>query len=208
ISQTSRRRQLRASDIPKAHQRASGQAALLADLRGGGRSRPSDRHSRLRLERPPHEQHRLAVVLYRGDYRALGLAGGFGHEPDRGGRVRALSRAQDRADRSRFCLDSVTRLASRPELEANEGRGSHLRRAPSEYLREHFWVSTQPMEEAEEPDHVLDMMAWIGWDKILFASDYPHWDFDDPFVALPPSLSEERRHKIYSGNAQPLYRLD
>ena len=84
----------------------------------------------------------------------------------------------------------------------------HLRRAPSEYLREHFWVSTQPMEEAEEPDHVLDVMAWIGWDKILFASDYPHWDFDDPFVALPPSLSEERRNKIYSGNAKALYRLD
>src|SRR5262249_48021063 len=56
--------------------------------------------------------------------RALGLAGGFGDEPDRGGRVRALSRAQDRADRSRFCLDSVTGLASRPELETHEGRGS------------------------------------------------------------------------------------
>jgi len=84
----------------------------------------------------------------------------------------------------------------------------HLRRAPSEYLREHFWLSTQPMEEAEEPDHVLDVMAWIGWDKILFASDYPHWDFDDPFVALPPGLSEERRNKIYSGNAKALYRFD
>ena len=58
----------------------------------------------------------------------------------------------------------------------------HLKRAPSEYLREHFWVSTQPMEEAEEPDHVIDVMEWIGWDKILFASDYPHWDFDDPFL--------------------------
>jgi predicted TIM-barrel fold metal-dependent hydrolase len=42
----------------------------------------------------------------------------------------------------------------------------------------------------------------------MFASDYPHWDFDDPFLALPPSLSEERRNKIYSGNAKALYRFD
>ena len=46
------------------------------------------------------------------------------------------------------------------------------------------------------------------FDRILFASDYPHWDFDDPFLALPPSLSEERRNKIYSGNAKALYRFD
>ena len=83
----------------------------------------------------------------------------------------------------------------------------HLRRAPSEYLREHFWVSTQPMEEAETPEHLIEVMNWIGWDKILFASDYPHWDFDDPFTALPPSLSEERRNQIYSGNAKALYRF-
>jgi hypothetical protein len=81
----------------------------------------------------------------------------------------------------------------------------HLARAPSEYIREHFWVSTQPMEEPEEAEHVLDVMEWIGWDKILFASDYPHWDFDDPFLALPPSLNAERREKIYSGNAKALY---
>jgi predicted TIM-barrel fold metal-dependent hydrolase len=84
----------------------------------------------------------------------------------------------------------------------------HLRRAPSEYLREHFYVSTQPMEEAEEPEHVLQMMEWVGWDKILFASDYPHWDFDDPVLALPPNLSKERRRMIYSDNAKALYRLD
>jgi predicted TIM-barrel fold metal-dependent hydrolase len=84
----------------------------------------------------------------------------------------------------------------------------HLRRAPSEYLREHFYVSTQPMEESEDPEHVLDMMEWIGWDKILFASDYPHWDFDDPLMALPPKLTEERRRMIYSDNAKALYRLD
>jgi uncharacterized protein len=84
----------------------------------------------------------------------------------------------------------------------------HLRKAPSEYLREHFWVSTQPMEEAEEPEHLVEVMEWVGFDHILFASDYPHWDFDDPFLAMPPSLSEERRAKIFSENARALYRLD
>src|ERR1700730_6672100 len=83
----------------------------------------------------------------------------------------------------------------------------HLRRAPSEYLHKHFWVSTQPIEESEDPDHVVEIMEWIGWDKILFASDYPHWDFDDPFRALPPGLSEARRNEIYAGNARALYRF-
>ncbi len=83
----------------------------------------------------------------------------------------------------------------------------HLRSAPSEYLREHFWVSTQPMEEPEDPDHLMQVMSWIGFDRILFASDYPHWDFDDPFLALPPSLSETQRTGIYSGNARGIYRF-
>jgi predicted TIM-barrel fold metal-dependent hydrolase len=81
----------------------------------------------------------------------------------------------------------------------------HLRKAPSEYLREHFWVSTQPMEEAESPEHLIDVMDWIGWDKILFATDYPHWDFDNPLTALPPSLSEGRRNMIFNHNAKALY---
>jgi predicted TIM-barrel fold metal-dependent hydrolase len=50
-------------------------------------------------------------------------------------------------------------------------------------------------------------MRWIGFDRILFASDYPHWDFDDPFLALPPSLTEEQRRMIYAGNAKKLYGL-
>ena len=89
-----------------------------------------------------------------------------------------------------------------------KGEVPHLRKAPSEYLREHLWVSTQPMEETEEPEHLIETMEWVGWDKIMFASDYPHWDFDDPFVALPPRLNEERRAQIFHGNAQALYRRD
>jgi uncharacterized protein len=83
----------------------------------------------------------------------------------------------------------------------------HLKRPPSEYIREHFWVSTQPMEETEKPDQLLDVMKWIGFDRLLFASDYPHWDFDDPFLALPPALSEAQRRAIYSDNARAVYGL-
>ncbi len=64
----------------------------------------------------------------------------------------------------------------------------HLKMAPSEYIKKHFWVTTQPMEETENPDHLLEVMNWIGMDRIMFSSDYPHWDFDDPFVSLPPTL--------------------
>jgi len=83
----------------------------------------------------------------------------------------------------------------------------HVTHAPSETMREHLFVSTQPMEEPEHPDHLMEVMAWIGWDRILFASDYPHWDFDDPFLALPASLDDERRARIFSGNARALYRF-
>lgn len=83
----------------------------------------------------------------------------------------------------------------------------HLKRLPSEYIREHIWVSTQPMEESEAPEQLMEVMSWIGWDRFMFASDYPHWDFDDPLTALPPALDDTQREKIFSGNARTLYRL-
>jgi predicted TIM-barrel fold metal-dependent hydrolase len=51
------------------------------------------------------------------------------------------------------------------------------------------------------------VMEWIGFDRLLFASDYPHWDFDDPFLSLPPSLTDARRRAIDADNARALYRL-
>jgi predicted TIM-barrel fold metal-dependent hydrolase len=82
----------------------------------------------------------------------------------------------------------------------------HVRRPPSEYLRQHVWVTTQPMEEPDPPvpEHLEQVMEWIGWDHIMFASDYPHWDFDDPVFALP-RLDEARRRAIRVGNARALY---
>ena len=70
-------------------------------------------------------------------------------------------------------------------FERMRGEVPHLKRRPSEYIREHIWVTTQPMEEPDDRRQLLDMMEWIGWDRLLFATDYPHWDFDDPVPRLP-----------------------
>ena len=83
----------------------------------------------------------------------------------------------------------------------------HLKRLPSEYIREQVWVTTQPMEEPEPREHLLDTIEWIGWDRLLYSSDYPHWDFDDPTQAIPLRISDENRQKIFRTNALKLYGL-
>ena len=82
----------------------------------------------------------------------------------------------------------------------------HLKMAPSEYMRRNIWVTTQPMEEPDTREHVLDTIGWIGWDRILYSSDYPHWDFDDPAQAIPLKISEENRQKLFLTNALKLYK--
>jgi uncharacterized protein len=81
----------------------------------------------------------------------------------------------------------------------------HLRRLPSEYIRDHVWLTTQPMEEPRPRHHVLDAIEWIGWDKLLFATDYPHWDYDDPVQALPLPIGEEQRQRFFYDNAARVY---
>jgi predicted TIM-barrel fold metal-dependent hydrolase len=81
----------------------------------------------------------------------------------------------------------------------------HVKRPPSDYLREHVFITTQPMEEPHNRRHILDVFEWIGWDRLLFASDYPHWDFDDPARCLPIGISEAQSRKFFLDNALSLY---
>jgi uncharacterized protein len=92
-------------------------------------------------------------------------------------------------------------------FERNRSEVPHLKRRPSEYIREHIWVTSQPMEEPDNRRHLFDTIEWIGWDRILFASDYPHWDFDDPFRAFPASTPRERFEQVLTRNARSVYRL-
>jgi predicted TIM-barrel fold metal-dependent hydrolase len=83
----------------------------------------------------------------------------------------------------------------------------HLTRPPSEYIREHFYFTTQPIEEPTVPRHMADIIDWVGWDHILFSTDYPHWDFDDPKFAFKIRLSEEHKAMVFRDNAKALYGL-
>jgi predicted TIM-barrel fold metal-dependent hydrolase len=87
----------------------------------------------------------------------------------------------------------------------------HLTKMPSEYIRDHFYYTTQPVEEPEKDeysDEVLEAFTASGMgEKLMFSSDYPHWDFDEPFhyLDLP---DEQLSRKILGGNASALLGID
>jgi predicted TIM-barrel fold metal-dependent hydrolase len=82
-----------------------------------------------------------------------------------------------------------------------------LKRAPSEYIRSNVWFTTQPIEEPDPRTQLAEVFDWIGWDRILFATDYPHWDYDDPAQALPFKMTEAQRRGIFQDNAKKVYRV-
>ena len=82
-----------------------------------------------------------------------------------------------------------------------------LKDRPSSYVRRMFFA-TQPIEE---PEHLADMATLLtlfgGEDSVVFASDWPHHDFDHPSKVLQIPLSDETRRKIMGQNAMRLLRL-
>jgi len=83
----------------------------------------------------------------------------------------------------------------------------HVRRPPSETVRERFWFTTQPIEEPEHAGDLRAVIEWIGVDRLLFSSDYPHWDYDDAHSAFKIPLTDAERRKIFNGNAGAVYAL-
>jgi len=84
-----------------------------------------------------------------------------------------------------------------------------VKRLPSAYVRDHFWITTQPMEEPPQPRYFEQLLEQMNMnDKLMFATDYPHWDFDSPDRALPTSLPLELRRNIMADNARALYKLE
>lgn len=83
-----------------------------------------------------------------------------------------------------------------------------LSRAPSTYIREMYFTS-QPMERPENPDVLRTTFEMIDAEnRLLYSSDYPHWDFDVPATIYDiPFLSERAKRKILGLNAARLFGL-
>jgi predicted TIM-barrel fold metal-dependent hydrolase len=83
----------------------------------------------------------------------------------------------------------------------------HLSKPPSEYFRSNLWYSSQPADEPERPDDLRQILDWLGWDRLLFATDYPHWDMDSPEQAFKFRMTDAEQRRILADNARAVYGL-
>lgn len=82
-----------------------------------------------------------------------------------------------------------------------------VRRPPSEYIREHMRFSTQALDDVTPFGDLVRVMELIHGDEVLiFSTDYPHHDTDDPDW-LEARLPKEWRHRVMAENAIELYGL-
>lgn len=88
----------------------------------------------------------------------------------------------------------------------------HLQRKPSEYIGQHLYVTTQPSEEPEKKSWYLDaynqFRGLFSENRLMFSTDYPHWDFDSPLDAFPRELPQVTIDDVMWRTAKGLYNLE
>lgn len=84
-----------------------------------------------------------------------------------------------------------------------------MKRAPSEYIREHIKLTVQPVDAPMgNPKHLLQVIDQLGSDDMLmYASHFPRVHAADPEEALIRHLPESVARKVRSENARALYGL-
>jgi predicted TIM-barrel fold metal-dependent hydrolase len=81
-----------------------------------------------------------------------------------------------------------------------------LKMLPSEYFKRQCWIAFEPVEGS------LTVLAdYLGPDRILWATDYPHPDGFFPgapaMIANRPELSAETKSGVLAGGAKAFYGL-
>jgi predicted TIM-barrel fold metal-dependent hydrolase len=100
-------------------------------------------------------------------------------------------------------------LMWRMDREYRQGRVEvpWVKKLPSEHIRERLRFSTQPTEDLTT-DQWMKLIDLMGSEEFLiFSTDYPHFDFDDPNAAIPRALPASLRQKIFWDNGASLYGL-
>ena len=81
-------------------------------------------------------------------------------------------------------------------------------RLPSEVIRESVRLTAQPLDGPDDPATLLEVIDRLGSDRMLmFATDYPHRQFDDPSRSAPAGLSADAMARFLGRNALDTYRL-
>ena len=69
-------------------------------------------------------------------------------------------------------------------------------------------LTVQPVGAPHDPRFILQTIEQMESDSMLmFATDYPHWHYDDDDEAWPFTLPEPLNANIWSENARSFYRL-
>ena len=78
-------------------------------------------------------------------------------------------------------------------------------RSPADIVRDHVRLTIQPFDAPAEPDVVERVIDQLRSDDILlFASDFPHWQFDGD-DAMPLGLPDALKRKIMVENPLATY---
>jgi 2,3-dihydroxybenzoate decarboxylase len=80
-----------------------------------------------------------------------------------------------------------------------------LKRKPSDYLKENFWVTTSGMQWAPA---ILFCQQVLGMDRVLYAMDYPYQFVPEEVkVTDELAISEADKRKLYQLNAEQVFKL-
>ncbi|MCL4499062.1 MAG: amidohydrolase, partial [Chloroflexi bacterium] len=100
-------------------------------------------------------------------------------------------------------LSWVPFLRLRLDKEFNENRRTwpFYDDLPSKWI-DKMYFATQPIEEPQRSQDLVDLIrVYNGEETTLFASDWPHHDFDHPRAAFELPLSDDAKRKIMGMNA-------
>jgi predicted TIM-barrel fold metal-dependent hydrolase len=101
---------------------------------------------------------------------------------------------------------AMQRLDNEVMMRQSEAPG--LKKLPSDYIREMYFTS-QPLERTNMKLVKATFEAMDAENQLLYASDWPHWDFDPPSaITTLPFLSDQAKRNILGLNAAKLFNLE
>ncbi len=85
-----------------------------------------------------------------------------------------------------------------------------LERSPESYIRDSVYISSQPIGEPEDPSDMEAVIDLVGVDSVMFATDYPHWDFDHPSALddhLAARFTNDERQQVLADTPCEVFNL-